>query len=149
MPATGQHLDAFAQTLVRRRIERWRFDGLLDRATADRLEASLHSEPAAEAPALESFAVPVAASVAVSAVDPAARVEAWAEGVAASLRRAGGWRPGWGAKLARSMDETAKAERAQAEQRRAKAREGIREDDDAHEDDLRSAMGSGGALFTR
>ncbi|WP_244237121.1 hypothetical protein [Corallococcus llansteffanensis] len=150
MPATGRHLDDFAQALVRRRIERWRFDGLLDRATADRLEASLQAPAEAAAPGPESFAVPVAASLAEPPADPAVRVEAWAEGVAASLRRAGGWRPGWGAALAHSMEETAKAEREQAERRRAAARAGARDDEgDSHEDDLRSAMGSGGALFTR
>ena len=148
VPATGRHLEDFAQALVRRRIERWRFDGLLDRATADRLEASLHTPPADDASEPESFAFPVVGSVAVPAVDPAVRVEAWAEGVAASLRRAGGWRPGWGAALARSMDEAAKAEREQAAQQAAARKVASHDADDAHEDDLRSALGSGPALFS-
>ncbi|WP_223758028.1 hypothetical protein [Myxococcus sp. RHSTA-1-4] len=117
---------------MRRHIERWRADGLVDAATAVRMEASL-SAVRAEAPAPAQ--VPE---------DPAARVEAWADGIAASLREAVGWRPGWGAALARSLDEAEKAEREQVARRRAGARTG-----DSGEDGLGSALGSGQALFAQ
>ncbi|NPC79832.1 hypothetical protein HPC49_16575, partial [Pyxidicoccus fallax] len=133
VPATNPHLEAFAQATVRRHIERWRADGLVDLATATRLEASLvpsETQVPAPPPAKQE--------------DPAARVEAWAEEVAASLREAASWRPGWGTALARSLDEAAKAEREEAARRRAGARTG-----DSGEDDLGSALGSGQALFAQ
>ncbi|RKH67036.1 hypothetical protein D7W81_14520, partial [Corallococcus aberystwythensis] len=145
VPAAGRHLDDFVLALMRRRVDRWRFDGLLDAATADRLEASLLAPPEAvamapEVPALPGVDVPVAPPL-----DSAARVEAWADDVAGSLRRAGGWRPGWIASLAHSLDETARAEREQAARRRAAPLH----TEDSSEEDLGSALGSGQALFAR
>ncbi|WAS88955.1 MULTISPECIES: hypothetical protein [unclassified Corallococcus] len=176
MPAAGRHLDDFVLARMRRRIEHWRFDGLVDAETADRLEASLSASVEAvpsvpEVPEAVVVAVPVE-----SALDSAARVEAWADGVAGSLRRAGGWRPGWLASLANSLDETARAEREQAARRRASslavgastrvddlgddaaraeraraARQVVAQDDgeSSSEEYLGSALGSGQALFGR
>ncbi|WP_404364137.1 hypothetical protein ACIHQR_28680 [Corallococcus coralloides] len=113
MPAAGRHLDDFVLARMRRRIEHWRFDGLLDAATADRLESSLAAPPEA-VESVPEVALPEAVGVPEEPVlDSAARVEAWADGVAHSLRRAGGWRPGWLASLAHSLEETARAEREQ------------------------------------
>jgi hypothetical protein len=137
VPATEPHLEALVRATVRRHIERWRFDGLVDGATAERLDASLSAEVAPSVPTLEQ-PVPEA--------DSAVRVEAWADDVAASLREASGWRPGWGAELARSLDEAAKAERELRARRREAAR-GSQEDGDSGEDGLGSALGSGQALF--
>ncbi|WP_223644046.1 hypothetical protein [Corallococcus sp. EGB] len=152
VPAAGRHLDEFVLARMRQNIERWRFAGLLDPDTADRLEASL-------VPPVETVAtvaeVPAALAMAVSMapepepapeLDSAARVEAWADGVAHSLRRAGGWRPGWLASLAHSLDETARAERDQAARRRVAVRE---DGESSSEEDLGSALGSGQALFGR
>ncbi|NRD60600.1 hypothetical protein HRD49_02450, partial [Corallococcus exiguus] len=148
MPAAGRHLDDFVLARMRRRIEHWRFDGLVDPATADRLEASLAVPAEAvasvpEVPALEAVVVPVPVE---PALDSAAHVEAWADDVAGSLRRAGGWRPGWLASLASSLDETARAEREQAARRRV-----VTQDDgeSSSEEDMGSALGSGQALFGR
>ncbi|RKI19033.1 hypothetical protein D7Y15_06025 [Corallococcus sp. AB030] len=148
VPAAGRHLDDFVLARMRRRIEHWRFDGLVDPATADRLEASLAATVEAvasvpEVPALEAVVVPVPVE---PALDSAARVEAWADDVAGSLRRAGGWRPGWLASLASSLDETARAEREQAARRRV-----VTQDDgeSSSEEDMGSALGSGQALFGR
>jgi hypothetical protein len=134
VPATGPHLEALVRATVRRHIERWRADGLVDDATAVRLEASLSAGQA------EALVPPVAPVPPQAPEDPAARVEAWADGVAAALREAAEWRPGWGAALARSLDEAAQAEREQAARRRA---------GDSGEDDLGSALGSGQALFAQ
>ena len=144
VPATEPHLEALVQATVRRHIERWRFDGLVDGDTASRLEASLtvaRADTVEAAPAVK----PQAPS---PGEDSAVRVEAWADDVAASLREAAEWRPGWGAELARSLDEAAKAEREQAARRRVTAR-GSWEDDDSGEDGLGSALGSGQALFAQ
>ncbi|RKH89593.1 hypothetical protein D7Y21_10015 [Corallococcus sp. AB045] len=150
VPATGRHLDDFVLARMRRRIEHWRFDGLLDADTAVRLEASLTAPPETvvsvlEVPAPEAVGVPVPVE---PALDSAARVEAWADDVAHSLRRAGGWRPGWLASLAHSLDETARAER---EQQAARRRVVVAPDDgvSSSEEDLGSALGSGQALFGR
>ncbi|RKG89998.1 hypothetical protein D7W82_05245 [Corallococcus sp. CA049B] len=151
VPAAGRHLDDFVLARMRRRIEHWRFDGLLDADTAERLEASL-AAPAGtvvsvlEVPAPEAVVVvPVPVE---PALDSAARVEAWADDVAVSLRRAGGWRPGWLASLANSLDETARAER---EQQVARRRVVVAPDDgeSSSEEGLGSALGSGQALFGR
>ncbi|WP_227027002.1 hypothetical protein [Corallococcus soli] len=131
---------------MRRRIERWRFDGLVDADTADRLEASLDAPPEAAVTEAE----PVATPPVVPSEDASVRVEAWAEDVATSFRRAGGWRPGWVAALAHSLDAAAKAEREQAALRHAaalKAPSGRRED--SSEEELGSALGSGQALFSQ
>ncbi|RKG97631.1 hypothetical protein D7X32_32075 [Corallococcus carmarthensis] len=146
VPASGRHLDDFVLALMRRRIDRWRFDGLLDAATADRLETSLLAPPeeavvVPAVPELPAVAVPEAPPL-----DSAARVEAWADDVAGSLRRAGGWRPGWLASLAHSLDETARAEREQAARRRVVAND---DGESSGEEDLGSALGSGQALFAR
>ncbi|WP_237726596.1 hypothetical protein [Corallococcus coralloides] len=180
MPAAGRHLDDFVLARMRRRIEHWRFDGVLDAATADRLEASLAAPPDGvasilEVPAPEAVEVPVPVE---PALDSAARVEAWADEVAHSLRRAGGWRPGWLASIASSLDETARAEREQAarrvssldvgassraedlgdgsarakrEQQAARRRVVVAPDEgeSSSEEDLGSALGSGQALFGR
>nr|WP_233585670.1 hypothetical protein [Corallococcus sp. CA054B] len=150
MPAAGRHLDDFVLARMRRRIEHWRFDGLLDAATAERLEASLTAPAEAvasvvEVPAPEAVGVPVPVE---PALDSAARVEAWADDVAHSLRRAGGWRPGWLASIANSLDETARAER---EQQAARRRVVVAPDEgeSSSEEDLGSALGSGQALFGR
>ncbi|RKI44202.1 hypothetical protein D7Y27_14045, partial [Corallococcus sp. AB004] len=176
VPAAGRHLDDFVLARMRRRIEHWRFDGLVDPATADRLESSLAAPAEAvasvpEVPALEAVEVSVE-----PALDSAARVEAWADDVAGSLRRAGGWRPGWLAAIANSLDETARAEREQAARRRVvvqdvgessrvedlgedaaraererAARRVVALDDgeSSSEEDMGSALGSGQALFGR
>ena len=137
--ATTPHLEALVQTTVRRHIERWRYDGLVDGATATRLEASLSSDTPTVPETQESpHLVPVAS---------ATRVEAWADDVADSLRRAAGWRPGWGAALARNLDEAAKAERELAARTRAAARSGRASEGDSSEHDLGAALGSGQALF--
>ncbi|WP_257978961.1 hypothetical protein [Corallococcus exiguus] len=178
MPAAGRHLDDFVLARMRRRIEHWRFDGLVDPATADRLEASLAAPveagaSAPEAPALEAGVVPVPVE---PALDSAARVEAWADDVAGSLRRAGGWRPGWLAAIANSLDETARAEREQAARRRVVAQDvgessrvedlgddaaraereraarrvvALDDGESSSEEDMGSALGSGQALFGR
>ncbi|MHA7629150.1 hypothetical protein [Corallococcus sp. M7] len=164
VPAAGRHLDDFVLARMRRRIEHWRFDGLLDADTAERLEASLaaSSEPVVsvvEKSSPEAVGVPVPAE---PELDSAARVEAWADDVAGSLRRAGGWRPGWLASLAHSLDETARAEREQAARRASSldvgessreraARRVVALDDgeSSSEEDMGSALGSGQALFGR
>ncbi|RKH24885.1 hypothetical protein D7Y13_25595 [Corallococcus praedator] len=143
VPATGQHLEDFVRALLRRRIERWRFDGLLDSVTAERLEASLEAAPEAASAVHEPMPEPPVAPP----VDSSVRAEAWAEDVATSFRHAGEWRPGWVAALAHSLDSAAKAEREQAERRRAAVVE--RHAGDSSEDDLGSALGSGRALFSQ
>ncbi|GMU08907.1 hypothetical protein ASNO1_51600 [Corallococcus caeni] len=146
VPATGRHLDDFVLARMQRRLERWRFDGLLDPATADRLEASLLAPAEAVVMVPEVPEPPPVAVPETPSADSAARVEAWADGVAHSLRRAGGWRPGWLASLAHSLDETARAEREQAARRRAAA---LDAGESSSEEDLGSALGSGQALFAR
>ncbi|RKI61108.1 hypothetical protein D7X55_23505 [Corallococcus sp. AB049A] len=145
VPAAGRHLDDFVLARMRRRIEHWRFDGLLDADTAARLEASLAAP--VEAAGVSVPEVPVPPVEEAPAVDPAVRVEAWADDVAGSLRRAGGWRPGWLASLAHSLDETARAEREQAA--RVALRVSSPDVESASEEDLGSALGSGQALFGR
>ncbi|WP_241758578.1 hypothetical protein [Pyxidicoccus parkwayensis] len=120
---------------LRHRIERWRYDGLVDAAMAAKLEASLSATQQA-APETEPVEAP-------QPVPSAVRVEAWADDVADSMRRAAGWRPGWGVELARNLEEAAKEERELAARKRA-ARAS---DGDSTEDDLGSALGSGQALF--
>ncbi|NTX60537.1 hypothetical protein HUA74_07680 [Myxococcus sp. CA051A] len=150
-PVTEPHFDALVKKALWRRIQDWRSDALLDESTALRLEQSLD----AMATPFDAPSSAAVVAVGVQAVghdtvvaeaqplDSAARVEAWADGVAASAQRAGGWSFfGWGAALARSLDEAAKEERAQAAR-------GPRGDRDASEDDLGSALGSGQSLFAR
>ncbi|WP_163999012.1 hypothetical protein [Pyxidicoccus caerfyrddinensis] len=132
VPATEPHLEALVQTTVRRHIASWRSDGLVDGVTAGRLEASLLKPPEHVRP---------------EPVPPATRVEAWADDVADSLRRAAGWRPGWGAALAHNLEEAAKAERELKARKRAAVRSGHASHGDSSEDDLGSALGSGQALF--
>ncbi|TSC23526.1 hypothetical protein FOF48_28605 [Corallococcus sp. Z5C101001] len=171
VPAAGQHLDDFVRALMLRQVERWHFDGLLDPATANRLEASLLDIPERAVAEPEPLAPPAVPAVEDSPVDPAARVEAWADGVATSLRRTGGWRLGWLGTLARSLDETARLEREQEARRRAAARKALDDrdasradqeaqrtasratseddEDSSSEEDLGSALGSGQAMFAR
>lgn len=149
VPAAGRHLDDFVLARMRRRIERWRSDGLLDPDTAERLEASLVPPPEGGA-SVPGEPAPLALAVREPdpspELDSAARVEAWADDVASSLRRAGGWRPGWLASLAHSLDETARAEREQAARRRVME---VDDGESSTEEDLGSALGSGQALFGR
>ncbi|MCE9670916.1 hypothetical protein LY474_24205 [Myxococcus stipitatus] len=151
VPITEPHVEALIHASLRRRIHGWHTDALIDEATATRLEQTLAATPAPEvqqAPVAEGAPEVVAATVVAvsSGVDPATRAEAWAEGLATSLRRVFDWRPDWGGELARSLDAAAKAEQAQEALRRERARTS---GDDASEDDLGSALGSGQALFTR
>ncbi|MCP3099720.1 hypothetical protein LZ198_12665 [Myxococcus sp. K15C18031901] len=140
-----------------RRIQGWRTHALIDAETATRLEQTLDEAPALEvptgtatevtAPGVEAAAAVVAATV---VADPAARAEAWAERLAGSLQQVFDWRPGWGGELARSLDAAARAEREEKARRRERAaRARSTGNDDASEDDLGSALGSGQALFTR
>lgn len=150
LPVTEPHFDALVTKTLWRRIQDWRSDALLDEATALRLEQSLHAIAAPVEAVAAPTEVPVSEQVLPEAVaqplDAAARVEAWAEDVAASARRGGGWSLfGWGAALARSLEEAAKEEREQT----ARAPRGSRRDQDAGEDDLGSALGSGQSLFAR
>ncbi|MCP3138215.1 DUF3488 domain-containing protein [Pyxidicoccus xibeiensis] len=132
------HLEALVQATLKRNLQRWHSDGLLDGATAARLEASLGAAAEGPEPVPPEPATPAPA-------DSALRLEAWADEVAESLRRAAGWRPGWGSQLARSLEETAQAEREQAARRReARGSRG-----EGSEDDLGSALGSGQALFSQ
>ncbi|NOK02472.1 MULTISPECIES: hypothetical protein [Myxococcus] len=153
VPATEPNLDALVRETLRRHIEGWQASALIDVVTATRLAESLapgadglHPErPKAEegeqAPAQDFFE-----AVAVPPVDAATRAEAWADGVATSLRDGGEWRLwGWGAALARSLDEAAKAEREQ----RARKRRGLRPDSEAGDDDLGAALDSGQTYFDR
>ncbi|MFP2911044.1 hypothetical protein ACLESD_39620, partial [Pyxidicoccus sp. 3LFB2] len=98
VPPTKPHIEDLVRTTLRQRVSRWHGDGLLDAGTAVRLEASLDEAPAAslEAPPAVSPTLPEPSAV---------RVEAWADDVADSLRRAADWRPGWGTALAKSLDE--------------------------------------------
>ncbi|NOK33583.1 hypothetical protein HMI49_10275 [Corallococcus exercitus] len=146
VPATGRHLDDVVLARMRRRLERWRFDGLLDPVTADRLEASLLAPADVVVTVPQVPEPPPVAVPETPPLDSAARVEAWADDVAHSLRRAGGWRPGWLASLAHSLDETARAEREQAARRRVSS---LDEGGSSSEEDLGSALGSGQALFAR
>jgi len=140
---TRPHVEALVRRRLHQRVQRWRLDGLLDDTTAGRLEASLDGTLALGPD------VPPAPSPAPQPEPSAVRVEAWADDVAVSLRRAAQWRPGWGAALARSLDEAAKAEREQVARKRAAARGRQGSDGEAHEDDLGSALGSGQALFAQ
>ncbi len=114
------HLEGLVQSRLRRRIERWRQQGVIDRGTAARLIASLEALPTASS----SKPAPVSASA----------LETWADELAASIQRIAAWRPGWGAAFFQSLEEAAKAEREalEAESRRS---------------DLGLAVGSGGSLF--
>jgi hypothetical protein len=126
---TKPHIEALVRKTLRQQVQRWRVEGLVDDLTAGRLEATF--DTAAEAAPAEQ---PEAASVVDPAPEaPALRVEAWANDTADSLRRAAGWRPGWGAALARSLDEAAKAEREQTARRRERARSGLGAQEDASE----------------
>ncbi|AGC48729.1 hypothetical protein MYSTI_07457 [Myxococcus stipitatus DSM 14675] len=108
LPLSEPRLSALVEKTLQRRIEDWRDAALIDEATAQRLEGALGE-------------MNVEASVSAEQaprMDAAARAEEWANGVVASVVRAGSWRPSWGAALAASLEETAKAEREQAERRR-------------------------------
>nr|WP_274622402.1 hypothetical protein [Myxococcus fulvus] len=137
VPVTEPHFEALVKTTLWRHIASWRDGALIDESTALRLEGTLTSVIAEPAVVTAPEVVPVAPPL-----DPAARVEAWANGVAASVRGAEGWTWGWAGALARSLDNAAKEEREQAARRR-------HGDRDASEDDLGSALGSGQSLFAR
>ncbi|QSQ12567.1 hypothetical protein [Myxococcus landrumensis] len=111
LPISEPRLSALVEKTLQRRIEDWRDAALIDEATAQRLEGAL-GEMNVEAPVLAEQA---------PRLDAAARAEEWANGVAASVLRASSWRPSWGAALAASLEETAKAEREQAERKRRAA----------------------------
>lgn len=111
LPISEPRLNAFVEKTVQRRIEDWRVATLIDEATARRLEGTL-GDTLVEAAVTEAQA---------PRVDAATRAEEWANGIAASVVRAGSWRPSWGAALATSLEETAKAEREQAERKRREA----------------------------
>lgn len=139
---TEAHLEAVVEQALRHRIDRWRFDGLVDEPTAARLAASLAGSQ--DAVATQPAETP-------QPVPDAVRVEAWADDVADSLRRAAGWRPGWGAALVHNLEEAAKAERELAARQRAARAAGAgasATDGDSSEDELGSALGSGQALFS-
>lgn len=150
VPATEPNLDAFVKETLRRHIDGWQASALIDVVTATRLAESLlpvadglHPEtPKAE----QALVQDLLDAEAVAPVDAATRAEAWADGVATSLRNGGEWRLwGWGAALARSLDEAAKAEREQ----KARRRRGLRPDSEGTEDDLGSALDSGQTYFDR
>ncbi|GHG82484.1 hypothetical protein [Comamonas sp. JC664] len=152
VPATEVQHEALVKETLRRHIEGWRASALIDVATATRLTLSLapDSNDGGEAlvtGAVEQSSLPESPDgVVVSTVDAATRAEAWADGLATSLRTGGDWRLwGWGAALARSLDDAAKAERAQ----KARGRRASRGDAEGGEDDLGAALDSGEALFTR
>ncbi|MFP2927871.1 hypothetical protein ACLESO_22275, partial [Pyxidicoccus sp. 3LG] len=88
--ASESHLEALVQATLRRRLDSWRSDGLVDADTATRLEASL------AAPTSEP--VPVAVQAQAPAPVPAdSRRPSGGLGRMTSppsLRRAAGWRPG-------------------------------------------------------
>ncbi|AKQ65040.1 putative integral membrane protein [Myxococcus hansupus] len=150
VPATELHLEALVKESLRRHIEGWQARALIDVDTATRLTLSLAPESndgGGVAPEEPASTLDSADAVVISTVDSATRAEAWADGLSTSLREGSGWRLwGWGAALARSLDEAAKAERAQ----KARGRRGPREgDSEAGEDDLGAALGSGEAFFAR
>ncbi|WP_239988982.1 hypothetical protein [Corallococcus macrosporus] len=150
MPVTEPHLDALVKESLRRHIDGWQASALIDVDTAARLAASLAPEANGLHPEPPVAGLRVAGGLAepeaVPPLDAATRAEAWADGLAASLRDGGGWRLwGWGAALARSLDEAAKAEREQKARRRRVATN----DRAAGEDDLGAALDSGQAFFSR
>ncbi|WP_240359678.1 hypothetical protein [Pyxidicoccus trucidator] len=130
---------------LRQRVQRWRHDGLVDDLTAGRLEQSLDEAPVAQLDLPQAVSPTLEPAPEAQAV----RVEAWADDVAGSLRRAAGWRPGWGTALAHSLDEAAKAERELAARKRARAHGGHDSEEDASEVGLGAALGSGQALFAQ
>ncbi|XXF74956.1 hypothetical protein P2318_17950 [Myxococcaceae bacterium GXIMD 01537] len=140
LPVTAPHLDALIEARLRRRIDGWRAENVLDEVTAARLLASL-SAP------VEVVPHPVPEPEPLRAED----VERRADAIAASIERLQEWRPGWGASLARALEESARAEReaeaaqraAEAERRRRRGASGHEEDDE----DLELAAESGRALF--
>ena len=122
-------LERLVRVKLRRRIDGWRQQGILAPAMAERLKKTL------EAP---DEALPMK-----PAPGPAAAADAWAFGMAASIRQVASWRPGWGTAFFRSMEEAAQAEREAARH----GTHGQGHGSEEGEGDLGLAMGSGSALF--
>ncbi|MBJ6765904.1 hypothetical protein JGU66_34550 [Myxococcaceae bacterium JPH2] len=141
VPLSEPHLDHVVQGRLLRHIGQWRAEGLLPSGLADRLETAVRAPnpPTVSVVSVEAPPPPVP--------DAAQRVEAWADGVAASLQRKEGWGLGWGAALARTLEEAAREEREQAAVRKAAARS-AGEAGDGGEGDLGLALGAGSAIYS-
>ncbi|RJS27376.1 hypothetical protein DRW03_03135 [Corallococcus sp. H22C18031201] len=139
VPLSEPHLDHVVQGRLLRHIGQWQAEGLLSPGLADRLETAVRA-PHVPTVSVVSVEVPPPPEP-----DAAQQVEAWAEGVAASLKRSEGWGLGWGAALARTLEEAAREEREQAARKAAARTAG--EEGDGSEGDLGLALGAGSALY--